>query len=160
MPIWVKTEKSDKHIYCRKLLWFLCFVILWFSQSLVTTEDLLIYINIEELIHENDVVHLWMFVDPFYVKNSVIFGITLLKIRMSDPRQQPAENPGMSVIKLFLAGNTSALWFFSRIRGRRCQEILKFLASCWRGSLVNIFNSVGGTYRTDFLTDWAEIFYW
>ncbi len=26
-------------------------------------------LNIEELIHENDVVHLWMIFDPFYVKS-------------------------------------------------------------------------------------------
>jgi hypothetical protein len=73
-------------------------------------------LNIEELISKNDEVLLWMFL---LRKISVIFGTALLKIRMSDPRQQPAENPGMSVIKLFLAGNTSAQWFFFPDQGQK-----------------------------------------
>jgi hypothetical protein len=39
---------------------------------------------------------------------------------MSDPRHQPGV-----LIKLFLARNTSAIGFFSRIRSGRFQEIMK-----------------------------------
>jgi hypothetical protein len=47
-----------------------------------------------------------------YVKLGLLFGRSLLKMLMSDP-PSPAGNPWMSLIKLFLAGNTSALGGFN-----------------------------------------------
>jgi len=57
----------------------------------------------------------------------------------------------MSVIKLFLAGNTSAQWFFPRIRGRRCQEFLKFRVGGTQ--TARIFSRTGQRYFTDKLED-------
>jgi hypothetical protein len=49
---------------------------------------------------------------------------TPLEMLMSDPRHQPGIS-GMSLIKLFLARNTSAIAFFSWIRSGRFPEIMK-----------------------------------